>query len=178
MPTQPSSKTALAQDDSPSNQRTIAAVVERSRRGSGAVLNWVPVILWAAVIYTLSTSFFSAAETSTIIEPILRFLFPHAGPAAIDVMHEAIRKTAHFLVYGVLFWLLIRGPLKRRAVFALLLCALYAGFDELHQVYVPSRTASAMDVMLDFSGALFSCFYCYLLANRPGKDRLKAAPAD
>jgi len=34
---------------------------------------WAPSILWMAALFVLSTSVFSAANTSKIIEPILRW---------------------------------------------------------------------------------------------------------
>jgi VanZ family protein len=119
---------------------------------------WLPVLLWLVVLFTFSTSVFSAAYTSRIIEPILRFFLPGVSAATISLLHMMIRKAAHFTNYGILFWLLIRGPLKGRPYTALALCICYAFLDEGHQILVPGRTASLYDVALDSSGALFSRF--------------------
>ena len=119
---------------------------------------WLPVAAWALLIFFLSTSFFSSQETGSWIEPILRWLLPWASNPTIEVMHYAIRKAAHFTEYGILFLLLIRGPMRGHAVLALAACALYALLDEGHQNFVPNRTASFYDVALDCSGALFSHF--------------------
>jgi VanZ family protein len=118
----------------------------------------LPVAAWALLIFILSTSSFSAQETGWWIEPILRWLLPSASLHTIEVMHYAIRKLAHFTEYGILFLLLIRGPMRGHAVLALAACAAYAMLDEGHQMFVPDRTASFYDVALDFSGALFSHF--------------------
>ncbi len=123
-----------------------------------ALGEWILVMLWGAVIFTLSTSAFSAANTSRVIDPILRWLIPTISPAAIDVCHTLVRKSAHFTEYGILFWLLVRGPLAQRPYLALMLCVVYALSDEGHQVFVPGRTASLYDVALDSTGALFSHF--------------------
>ena len=69
-----------------------------------------------------------------------------------------VRKAAHFTEYGILFWLLVRGPMEQRPYLALMLCVVYALTDEGHQVFVPGRTASLYDVALDSTGALFSHF--------------------
>src|SRR5208337_4916898 len=98
---------------------------------------WIPVVLWGALIFTLSTSAFTAANTSRIIDPILRWLLPAISAASLDVCHTLIRKAAHFTEYGILFWLLVRGPMVRRPYLALLLCVVYALTDEGHQVFVP-----------------------------------------
>lgn len=124
----------------------------------GEISEWLPVMFWASVIFTLSTSHFSAANTGRIIEPILRWLMPGASYATIALLHWIIRKSAHFTEYLVLFWLLVRGPMARRPHVALGLCAVYALVDEGHQLFVPGRTASLYDVGLDFSGALLSRF--------------------
>jgi VanZ family protein len=119
---------------------------------------WVPVLIWGVVIFTLSTSAFSAVNTAKIIDPLLRFLIPGISAPAVAVAHALIRKTAHFTEYCILFWLLIRGPMAGRPYLALLLCVAYAMLDEGHQVFVPGRTASLYDVALDSTGALFSRF--------------------
>jgi VanZ family protein len=119
---------------------------------------WLPTILWLTVLFVLSTSIFSAANTSKVIVPILRFLLPDASGATIALLHGLIRKAAHFTNYGILFWILIRGPMAGRPYLALTLCVCYAFLDEGHQILVPGRTPSLYDVALDSSGALFSRF--------------------
>ncbi len=122
------------------------------------LVKWLPVLLWGTAIFILSTSFFSSANTSKIITPILEWLIPGISAATVAVVHGLIRKSAHFANYGILFWLLIRGPLARRPYVALLLCVAYAFLDEGHQIFVPGRTPSLYDVALDSTGALFSKF--------------------
>jgi VanZ family protein len=119
---------------------------------------WVPAVFWVSVLFVLSTSSFSAANTSKIIVPLLRFILPDASAATISMLHGLIRKAAHFTNYCILFWLLIRGPLSGRPYTALALCICYAFLDEGHQIFVPGRTPSLYDVALDSSGALFSRF--------------------
>ena len=120
--------------------------------------DWLPVILWAAVLFVLSTSLFSAVETGKFITPILHWFFPAASAATISILHALIRKGAHFANYAILFWLLVRGPMRGRPYVALLFCVCYAFLDEGHQVLAVGRTPSLFDVALDSSGALFSRF--------------------
>ncbi len=122
------------------------------------LFKWLPVLTWATVIFVLSTSYFSAENTSKIIDPILRFLMPWASAATISLGHSFVRKSAHFTNYAILFWLLASGPMRGRPYFALGLCVLYAFLDEGHQIFVPDRTPSLYDVALDSTGALFSRF--------------------
>lgn len=119
---------------------------------------WMPVLLWVSALFILSTSIFSAANTSMIIVPILRWILPGASAATLSTLHVLIRKSAHFTNYGILFWLLIRGPMYGRPYAALAICVGYAFLDEGHQLFVPGRGPSLYDVALDSSGALFSRF--------------------
>jgi VanZ family protein len=126
--------------------------------GKSRLMLWLPTIFWLIAIFALSTSVFSAANTSKIIVPILHFLFPGVSQPTIAMLHGLIRKAAHFTNYGILFWILIHGPMAGRPYTALLLCVCYAFLDEGHQILVPGRTPSLYDVALDSSGALFSRF--------------------
>jgi VanZ family protein len=128
-------------------------------------IDWLPVILWGVVIFSMSTSTFSAINTSRFIEPMLGWLFPLASRETIAVLHALVRKSAHFTEYGVLFWLLLRGPMAGRPYLALGVCVVYAFLDEGHQIFVEGRTPSLWDVALDSSGALFSRFLSLALAE-------------
>jgi VanZ family protein len=85
-----------------------------------------------------------------------------------------MRKLAHVSEYAVLAVLLYRAfvhtALKdRRALSAglvLLLCAAYAATDEFHQAFVPSRTASLRDVMIDICGATLAVILYWSIATR------------
>jgi VanZ family protein len=130
----------------------------RSNPGEGSLTKWLPVAAWALAIFVFSTSYFSAENTSRFIDPILRFLMPAASAATIALGHGLVRKTAHFVNYAILFWLLISGPLRERPYYAFGLCVIYALLDESHQMFVPNRGPSLYDVALDSTGALFSRF--------------------
>ena len=121
-------------------------------------MRWMPALAWAVVLFCFSTSYFSAENTSRIIDPILRFLMPAASTVTIAFAHGLVRKAAHFTNYAILFWLLVSGPLRARPYTAFALCVAYALLDEGHQIFVSDRTPSLYDVALDSTGALFSRF--------------------
>jgi len=126
---------------------------------------WFPVLAWGIVISILSTSAFSSDKTAVIIDPILQWMMPDISGPALSVSHFLVRKTAHFTEFGVLFFLLICGPMARRPYLAFALCVCYAMLDEGHQLFVPGRGASLYDVALDSSGALFSNFLTLAIAE-------------
>jgi VanZ family protein len=117
------------------------------------------VLVWAAVIWTFSTGWFTGDRTAAILMPILSFLFPDASPVDLRAMHQVIRKLAHFteyLILSVLLYRALRGGRRwnfRAAGLSLMIAGLYSMSDEFHQWFVPGRTAAATDCLIDVTGA-------------------------
>ena len=121
---------------------------------------WIPAFLWAILISFASTDAFSASHSSRIILPLLHWLFPFANAETLEQMHFFIRKSAHFFEYFVFSIFLMRGMRGndhgwklRWAIWALAIAAGYSALDEFHQSFVPSRTSSPWDSLLDTTGA-------------------------
>ena len=135
---------------------------------------WLPIIIWLTLIFVGSTDLMSAEHTSRIIGPLLHWLFPTISPFTVLRLQLFVRKLAHVSEYAVLAVLLYRAfvhtALKgRRALSAglvLLFCAAYAATDEFHQAFVPSRTASLRDVMIDICGAMLAVILYWSIATR------------
>jgi VanZ family protein len=134
------------------------------------------------VIASFSTDTFSAAHTGAILKKIIDAIYPSMPAPWFETVHFFIRKSAHFTVYGILSWLTffawrITVPAPRRWTFTLSGLALAVTFftgslDELHQSFVPSRTASVRDVMLDVTGALFFQAVLAILLTRRDRENL------
>jgi VanZ family protein len=129
------------------------------------LIAWIPTLLWLGMIALFSTDTFSAAHTGSVLERILRVIYPGFTSAQFEIIHHFVRKAAHFSVYGLLSlfsfysW---RASLPRRvpwtftwAGLALLVTLIAGSLDEVHQIFVPSRGPSPYDVMLDMMGAAF-----------------------
>ena len=123
---------------------------------------YLPLIAWLVFISYASSGSFSASNTSRIIGPLILWLFPQTTPETLAVIHFITRKIAHFTEYAILGFLAARAfrtsprPAIRRRWF--LICAtlvvVYALVDEYHQSFVPSRTASIFDSLIDMAGGL------------------------
>jgi VanZ family protein len=143
---------------------------------SSLLWRYAPVFAWVCFIFFASTDGFSASNTSRIIRPLLLWLFPRIGEASIDEVHFLIRKTAHFTEYAVLALLSARAfrtsprlALSRRWWLAsFVLVAVVALSDEYHQTFVPSRTASIYDSLLDMVGGATAlvCLALWLARRR------------
>jgi len=103
---------------------------------SRALTHWLPVVLWAAVIFTFSS-------------------IPHLG-TDLGTWDLILRKCAHVTEYAVLAFLLARA-IGREAP-ALALGVLYAASDEFHQSFVRGRHASPVDVAIDTVGLLIGIY--------------------
>jgi VanZ family protein len=91
---------------------------------------WLPVVLWAALIFTFS----SIPSLST-------------GLGAWDTI---LRKGAHLTEYAILGMLLLRAFGQEAP--ALAAGVAYAASDELHQHFVRGRHGAPVDVAIDAIG--------------------------
>lgn len=105
-------------------------------------LAWVPAILWMVAIFYLSS-------------------FPNPLPIRRRLLDIVVKKTGHFVGYAILALLYRLGMLIERGVddseavpWSWGLTLFYAATDEFHQSFVPGRHSSALDVLIDGTGAL------------------------
>jgi len=137
---------------------------------------WLPSAIWLAVIATESTNLGSADHTSRILYPIFHFLFK-MDPERFAVWHAVLRKTGHFVGYFTLSVLLFRSwratfpRLSTRwclqwGTLAFLCTVLVAILDEWHQTFLPSRTGTIRDVILDSSAALIAQITLFAILQR------------
>ena len=93
----------------------------------------------------------------------------------IPVLKDTGQSATHF---GQL--VLAGASIADVATIVLLSCAAYAASDEFHQTFVPSRTASLRDVMIDVCGASLAVLLYWLIAMRrviPNRSHPNAHPA-
>ena len=123
----------------------------------------LPVILWMGFIFWMSTETFSSGNTFSFLEAALRFLLP---TRELNLIHAMIRKSAHvaeYFILGLLLFRAFRGSSIgswnwRWSFFAMILVVLCAAGDEFHQSFVPTRTASVVDVIIDTAGGALAQF--------------------
>lgn len=141
---------------------------------------WLPVLIWLGLIVIGSTDLMSAEHTSRIIGPVLRAFNPDISAETIAQIQFVVRKTAHVMEYAILaalLWRALRAGVRwqtrmlRLFIAVWFVCAVFAASDEFHQSFVPSRTASPIDVMIDIFGALIGLVICVFVASRNVIDR-------
>ena len=122
---------------------------------------WLPPIAWAAVILIASTELFSGSNTGGLLQRIAMLILGHRlAPDTAATLNYFIRKAAHLTEYGILGALTfraLRGDRRswspRWAIGAIVFATFIASIDEIHQSFVPSRTGTWHDVVLDAAGA-------------------------
>jgi VanZ family protein len=124
-----------------------------------------------------STELMGSNHTSSPLRWLWETLFGPVGEARWELIHHLIRKFGHFFGYGALglawlraWWMTLpHSRFFQDAFLALLGTGLVASLDEWHQSYLPSRTGSVWDVLLDCCGAiaLLLAAYIYLRLMRP-----------
>ena len=101
--------------------------------------------------------------------------FPHVRHGlennliSLSTLIFLVRKTAHFTEYailGSLFFINLRNTpkdlIELPLVISILFSFLYACTDELHQIFVPGRSAQFRDILIDTLGASFGATITYL----------------
>ena len=113
---------------------------------------WLPVFIYCTAI------FIQSSYPSVVHEP--------------EVPH--IDKLVHFLGYGLLGILFFRAFRISRfgknadslKVLSMVSAILYGISDEIHQYYVPSRSADIIDVLADTLGSIYGVFFYELITMR------------
>ena len=113
------------------------------------VSRWLPVLVWAGVIFAFSSI------------PSLN--------SGLGTWDYVLRKGAHMTEYAILAGLLLRATGSYAWAFGLAVA--YAASDEVHQLFVRGRHGSPVDVAIDAVGALIGISLLRSRMNRWSMER-------
>ncbi len=144
---------------------------------------WLPVAIGVGIIACESTAAFGADHTSGPLRLLWQWFFGPVGDERWEITHHLIRKTGHFIGYGLLgltwlrAWWMTRPRMRfvTIAILALLGTALVASSDEFHQTFLPNRTGSPWDVLLDCTGAVVLICATWLILRISAPRRVARA---
>jgi VanZ family protein len=147
---------------------------------------WLPVMVCSMIFAVESTPYFGADRTSAPLQRLVEAIFGYDVCVHWDMIHHLIRKTGHFMGYGIFslvcfrgFWITLQGAafqLQRQLQahgLAILATFLMASADEFHQSFLPNRSGLFSDVLLDWCGAMALCLILFL-AMQAVESRRKA----
>jgi len=116
------------------------------------VFYWLPVILYCLLIFIQSS--YPATQSLPSI--------PHMDKLA----HTGAYALLGFLFFRVFQTTSIQKNAVLLVIFSALASSLYGISDEIHQYFVPSRTADIVDVLADAAGSVLGAVTGQLLLNR------------
>jgi VanZ family protein len=139
--------------------------------------SWLPALLWACAIFFFSTDLFSSDNTAIVVGSLFGMLIPGLTGHDVELFHGLVRKLGHFTEYFIFTVLLARALRKenrgalsmRHYLISLAVAILYAVSDEFHQTFVPSRSATVVDVWIDTCGGIAGILWSHL-RNRGKKS--------
>lgn len=106
---------------------------------------WFPVLIYCVIIFIVSS-------------------MRHPPIPYVDILN--FDKYLHMIEYGILSYLIIRALIgsevklshAKLIILAVIFATLYGVSDEIHQIFVPGRSANILDVLADFTGASITGF--------------------
>ncbi len=152
-------------------QATVYNLMKSAKQRQKEYIIFAALLIQCLIITMFSSQIASVSSqtSSTIVDIIKRIVavLPIKNTDAIEFnLTYLVRKGAHFYnftVVGIFIFMLSRvqesGGVK---IIPLLGMGLFAAvFDEVHQYFVPGRSAQLSDMMIDFSGVLFGVCAAY-----------------
>lgn len=125
---------------------------------------YISIAIWMVFIFVLSGKV--GAKSSGLSGSVIADARLYVPSSSEQVVTLVVRKAAHIFMYGVLGILLAnllnsyKLSVKRVFGFGILIAAVYACFDEVHQYFVGGRSSSSRDVLIDVAGATIGiCIY-------------------
>lgn len=159
-----------------SSAAPVEALSGDRRKGRFYLSAWLPVLLAILCIALESQPFFGADHTNGPLRQIVEWFTGRMGDHEWEKVHMVIRKGGHFSGYGLVsftwfraFWKTYRTGRERAArkwtshLLAMLGTLMVASADEFHQTFLPNRTGTPVDVLIDCLGALLVQLVIFLV---------------
>ncbi|MFT3943452.1 MAG: VanZ family protein [Ancrocorticia sp.] len=152
-------------------------------------LRWGAVVVWMAVIFFFSHQV--GEDSGGLSDSIVAWLHSLGIHISPEMLGFLVRKAAHMTEYAVLAILLfvaLRGSREQRFVearisrsqrlrkrgeergnqaliSAFVIAVIYAATDEFHQLFIPGRTGTPKDVLIDSAGAAIGLALAWLVSR-------------
>lgn len=133
------------------------------------------VILWMILVFWFSSQIGDDSQVTSgnTIRKIITFINNNIDKVKleeiVELLQPIVRKLAHFTLYtlgGILIFNLFNSfKLKNREKigYSLLVGALYAITDEIHQLFVPGRSGMIKDIFIDTLGIITGVIVCIII---------------
>ena len=149
------------------------------------VLSLILLVFWMGLIFSLSNKNGEASGdmSSKLIKNVVVIFtnIEEDSKEMQDIVNKysfLVRKSAHFFEYFVLAILTVNmfssfGIRRNICFYASIFCIIYAITDEVHQLFIDSRSGQISDVILDSSASIIGSFLFSKLYVLRGKYEKK-----
>ncbi len=132
-----------------------------ARVRSSVAVRWAAVLAWMGLIFLLS----SRPDLPTF-------------ESGLPGLEQVVGHLTEYGVLAVLLWWALRGVgVRHPTAWALAVATLYGATDEFHQSWVPGRTMSGIDLMIDLAGASAALLVANLVDGRRLPGRAERRPS-
>lgn len=139
-------------------------------RRHAVVLSWAAVVLVCAAIFAMSAKSGQELDESSGIVSVVKAWLAQGAEALLGHPTDVspIGHFSEYLLLGAVLENALRwhAPLKRCIVLAPLMASAYGITDELHQIFVPSRSCDPADWLVDTVAAVIGALLCAALLRR------------
>ena len=135
------------------------------------------MVLWMCVIFCLSgqnsdeSSSTSSIFVNVVVELFEKIINKQLSVENVDTLTYVIRKLAHLTLYFILSiptLLLFKTyniNIKRKYIYTILFCFVYACSDELHQIFSQGRNGNVIDILIDTTGSIVGIVFIQIVSN-------------
>lgn len=129
------------------------------------IIKLILIAIWMIVVFNFSNqggteSSGTSTKVTRVIVNIITKDKEEPNKQAMECIEKVVRKGAHYTIYTVGGFLIMNYTYsmektkKQKILGSLLFGAFYATTDEIHQYFVPGRSARLFDVGIDTLGVL------------------------
>ena len=140
------------------------------------IIKAILIVIWMIVIFNFSNqggneSGEISSKVTKVVADIVAKEKEESKEQIVEKFEIVVRKGAHYTIYTIGGFLIMNYAYsmektkKQKILGSLLFGAFYASTDELHQYFVPGRSARLYDVGIDTLGVLTGIGLYLLLMN-------------
>lgn len=140
------------------------------------IIKAILIVIWMIVIFNFSNqggtkSSGTSSKVTKIIINVITKDKEEPNKQTMERIEKVVRKGAHYTIYTIGGFLIMNYTYsmdktkKQKILGSLLFGAFYAATDELHQYFVPGRSARLFDVGVDTLGVLTGIGLYLVLMN-------------
>lgn len=129
------------------------------------IIKIILIIIWMIIIFNFSAqngdeSGNASGKFTEVVIKIITGKNLSTNEPFIQLLESIIRKLAHYTIYTIGGFLImnyidtIDKTYKKKILYSIAFGGLYAITDEIHQFFVPGRSARILDVCIDTSGVI------------------------